>query len=176
MTSGLLRNCVSLDAHTGFFQFPRNEAQVFTPHQGKFSLQLMEMITENHRQTKRRTADPGTNVYTTVLLGGYCRGGGTVRVGGWGVYWDSVSPTYIRSYIHKGLAACLPIWEPIKDDTSGRATVDGEKPTRPQLYTKNYSQLRKTRSGRGAGPYGRAHQLALQCQTVSPETVCTSWH
>lgn len=177
MTLGLLRNCVSLDAHKAFFQFPWNEVQVFTPQQGKFSLQLMEMTTGNDRHTKCRTVEPVTNVYKTVLhpgLGDYCRGGRTLRSGEWRTYWESVSPTNIRSYIHKGLAACLPKWEPNKDDTSGHAMVDREKPTRPQLYTKNYSQLRKTGSRRGACLYGRAHQLALQCQTVSPEIVYTS--
>lgn len=43
------------------------------------------------------------------------------------------------------------------------------KPNRSQPYTENYRQLRNPESGRNSVPQERAHPLALQYQTVSPD-------
>lgn len=86
--------------------------------------------------------------------------------------WD-VFPHNIRTYIHKISATELPKYELINDDTNWHAKVDREKPIRPELYTKNYRQLRKARSMRGRLPWRRAYQLFVHCQKVIPETIHT---
>lgn len=55
------------------------------------------------------------------------------------------------------------------------ADCTGEKPVRPQPYTKYCRQLRNAGSERGGLPQGRAaaHQMVVQCQTVSPENTQT---
>lgn len=48
------------------------------------------------------------------------------------------------------------------------------KSTKPQLYTKNSRQLRKTGRRRSVLPQGRAYPLLFQCQVVRPEIMHTS--
>lgn len=43
--------------------------------------------------------------------------------------------------------------------------------TRPQYYTQNYRQLWNSESERNIHPRGRAYQLVIRCQMVSPENI-----
>ena len=47
--------------------------------------------------------------------------------------------------------------------------MDEEETVRTALYTKNLRQLRDSASQRNSLPWGRAHQLVIQCQVVRPE-------
>ena len=49
--------------------------------------------------------------------------------------------------------------------------MNGEKPTRPQPYRKNYRCLRKAGSDRGRGIHSTALQLVTQCQMVRPGNI-----
>lgn len=53
--------------------------------------------------------------------------------------------------------------------SNSSANIDTVKPRRPQLNTKRYKQLRNIKGGRNRFPYGRAHQLIIQYQVISPE-------
>lgn len=56
-----------------------------------------------------------------------------------------------------------------KDDTSGHEKPDRETLTRPQSYIKDYRYLRNVGNGRDDLSQGKAHQLFVQCEMVSPE-------
>lgn len=56
-----------------------------------------------------------------------------------------------------------------KNHTNKHANMGPGKPTKG-LNTQNYKQLRNSESGRNHLPQGRAHQLIIQYQMVSPET------
>lgn len=58
--------------------------------------------------------------------------------------------------------------------TCRNAKVNEEKPMGLQPYTKNCRQLRKAESGRDGLPEGRACQLVVLCQLVSPDNTHTS--
>lgn len=62
----------------------------------------------------------------------------------------------------------MPKHELNNDDANGHVKVGGEKPMRPQLYTKNYRQLRKLGEGKMCSPR-RVHQMIMWCQMVRPE-------
>lgn len=65
-----------------------------------------------------------------------------------------MSLVVIRSYTHKVSQIRLLKHELNKDDINGHATVNWEKPTRPQPDTKkNYRQLRRV--GRGEVVFSR---------------------
>lgn len=59
-------------------------------------------------------------------------------------------------------------------DSHRHAKVDGVEITRPQLYTRNYRQLKNTETRRNNLPQIRAHQKALQYQMANPENIHTS--
>ena len=56
----------------------------------------------------------------------------------------------------------------LNKDSNRHANVDRGNPMRPQPYTRNY---RDAESGRNHPPQGRAHQLVIQYQMVSPENI-----
>lgn len=51
--------------------------------------------------------------------------------------------------------------------------MDEEKFRRLQSYTKKYRQLVYVENGRNSIPQGKAHQLIVQCQKVSPKNIHT---
>lgn len=84
-----------------------------------------------------------------------------------------MSPHGVRSDVHKVSPAGLPRRELIEDDTKVHDQVDGEEPMVPQPYTKHRKQLRNAGRRIGGLPWGRTHQLIIQCQIVSPENLHT---
>lgn len=86
-----------------------------------------------------------------------------------------MSLVVIRSYTHKVSQIRLLKHELNKDDINGHATVNWEKPTRPQPDTKKKLQATEESWERRGGLLQRkAHQLAIQCPIVSPENIHTS--
>lgn len=77
-----------------------------------------------------------------------------------------MSTNNIRSYNHNVSPTCLPKHEINKVRNYSHANVNLQKSMEHQLYTKNCRQLRKTGERRGGSTQGRAHQLAVQCQTA----------
>jgi hypothetical protein len=59
--------------------------------------------------------------------------------------------------------------EQSQSDVNKHVRLHGEKFMRPQPSTMNYKKLRKAENSRSGLPQGRAHQLVVQCQMVSPE-------
>lgn len=54
-----------------------------------------------------------------------------------------------------------------KDNNNRNAKTSEREITRPQQYTKNYSQKRNAKSKRNHFPYGAAYKRVIQYQTVS---------
>lgn len=63
----------------------------------------------------------------------------------------------------------MPKHKLTKDDTNGHEKPDRETLTRPQSYIKDYWYLRNVGNGRDDLSQGKAHQLLVQGQMVSPE-------
>lgn len=84
-------------------------------------------------------------------------------------WWEVVSPTKNRSYIGKILPTWPPKPEVNNNDTNDQVKLNWEKPTRSELYTKNFSQPGKAENRKGGLLQRRTHQLFVQCQMVSPE-------
>lgn len=59
-----------------------------------------------------------------------------------------------------------------KEDTNRHVKVDGKEPREPQIYTKNYRQLRILRAKEiSLPPREKAHQFVILYQMISPENI-----
>lgn len=95
----------------------------------------------------------------------------TVRDRGSGIGYKTESPSIVRSSIHKVSLIWLAKLE-LNEDTIGQT---GYGKGQASAYRKNNHRLpRKAERGRSHLPQGRAHQLGLQHQMVSPESTYTS--
>lgn len=128
------------------FRFLHPNSPIFT---SPVSFKFMT-ITENHNQSKCRIWEPSPNGYLSRILTPRAqRALNKMRKNDWrrqdkGLCHEIVFFSNVRNFTPAISSISPQHCELNKDEANENAKLYGERPMRPQPYTKNYRQLSKT--------------------------------